>query len=82
MQFSLKDLFSAVTLIAVGAMCFPTAGRLSQGSDVIPLLIVTVGAAFTGAGLGVIFHKKAVGAIVGASIGVVLLLLQFTRVID
>jgi len=61
-RFTLRDLFLATTLIAVGTFAFMQAIRFRDPMAVIVMVIVAGGC--VGAGLGTFFQRKAIGAII------------------
>ena len=85
MQYSLKDLFLAVTLIALGLPCFPLALHMAELSrrgelEIIALYVYLAGAISIGAGLGAIFRKKAHGAGIALVLAMAYLFLMAVRV--
>ena len=81
MQYSLKDLFSCVTLIAVGVGCWPVAMLIGRsdwlregfGNVIYAVAILQVGAVLIGAGVFAPFRLKRIGGAVGFVIGIGLL---------
>jgi hypothetical protein len=69
----MKRLFVAVTLACVGAFLFSIA--LRRGTDErLALALVCVSGAIVGGGVGQLFRRPFIGAIIGAVIGVPLAL--------